>query len=259
MAIDKSHMEPAHPMVVALHDSLVTIYKLIREKYQARIDAAFDEVSRQIGFVVTTTVPVEVEVGDGGKLKGATVGAESLKGTLFEKIANTVGSDAVGGNVAAGKYNLYLIWYPALKLRLRTDFMEPAHLSGGGVFGGAIRPELTSRFVPGVREPAHWFDAGVAIAGEEAILIAAIDEVYPELRLAERVSAARQAGRVFGPGVREPAHVTPGVREPAHPGPGILEPVHFGPGIREPAHFQVGDRVRDFAAELSALMKRFGF
>ena len=258
MAIDKSHMEPAHPMVVALHDSLVAIYKLIREKYQPKIDATFDEVSRQIGFVVTTTVPVEVEVGDNNKIKATTVGAAGLTGTLFEKIAGVVGNDAVGGNVAAGKYNLYLIWYPALKLRLRTDFMEPAHLSGGGTFG-ASQPQLAaSRFVPGVREPAHWFDAGVAIGGEEAVLIAAIDEVYPELRLVERVSAARQVRRgLIGPGISEPAHLTPGVREPAHQ-PGVLEPVHVGPGVREPAHFQPADRIAQFAQELAALMKRFG-
>src|SRR5947208_17165029 len=104
MDIDKSHKEPAHPMVVAQHDSLVSIYKVIREKYQAKIDATFDEVSRQIGFVVTTTVPVEVEVGDNGKIKSTSVAGPSLKGTLFEKIAGTVGTDAVGGNTAAGKY-----------------------------------------------------------------------------------------------------------------------------------------------------------
>ena len=101
----------------------------------------------------------------------------------------------------------------------------------------------------------------MAIGGEEAILIAAIDEVYPELRLVERVSAARQVRRgLIGPGIPEPAHLaqlTPGVREPAHQ-PGVLEPVHIGPGIREPAHFQPADRMAQFAQELAALMKRFG-
>jgi len=269
MAIDKSHMEPAHPMVVALHDSLVAIYKLIREKYQTKIDATFDDVSRQIGFVVTTTLPVEVEV-DKGKIKSTTVGAEGLKGTLFEKIAGVVGTDAIaGGAVGNGKYNLYLIWYPALKLRLRTDFMEPAHLGGtGGTLGAAA----AARLAPGVREPAHWFDAGVAISGEEAVTIAAIDEVYPELRLIERVSAARQARRgLIGPGIPEPAHLAqlaPGVREPAHfvtgvrepvHQPGVQEPAHFGPGVREPAHFQLSDRMAQFAQEMAALLKKHGF
>jgi hypothetical protein len=268
--VDKSHVEPAHPMVIDLHQSLVAIYKVIREKYQPKIDATFDEISRQIGFVVTTTVPVQVEIGDGGKIKGTEVPG-GLKGTLFEKIAGAVGSDSVG-KVTAGKYPIYLIWYPALKLKLRTDFMEPAHLTPG------VREP--AHFAPGVREPAHWFDAGFAIGGEEAVLIHAIDEVYPELRLADRVSAARQASRAlgphtepahlatfgpgvrepahfFGPGVREPAHFGPGVREPAHFGPGVREPAHLGPGIREPAHFPQFES--QFAIELAALLKKFGF
>jgi len=256
MAIDKSHVEPAHPMIVALHDSLVAIYKTIREKYQEKIDATFDEVSRQIGFVVTTTVPVEIEVGDKGKLKAATV-AEGLKGTLFERIAGAVGADAAGGNVAAGKYNVYLIWYPALKLRLRTDFVEPAHFRTAQP---AVQPQLAAatKLVPGVREPAHWFDAGVALAGEEAISIAAIDEVYPELRLAERVSAARQASRgILGPGIHEPAHFLDLFRSLPQLGPGVREPAHPSVGVREPAH-QPLDTVRQFAQELAALMKRFG-
>lgn len=257
--VDKSHMEPAHPMVIDLHESLVAIYKVIREKSQPKIDATFDEISRQIGFVVTTTVPVQIEIGDGGKIKGAEVPG-GLKGTLFEKIAGAVGSDSVPGKITPGKYPIYLIWYPALKLKLRTDFMEPAHLAPG------VREP--AHFAPGVREPAHWFDAGSAIAGEEAVLIHAIDEVYPELRLAERVSAARQASRGFGPGVREPAHFfAPGVREPAHLGPGVREPAHFGPGVREPAHLGPGVREpahfpqfeSQFATELAALLKKFGF
>lgn len=263
MAIDRSHMEPAHPMVVTLHDSLVAIYKLIREKYQAKIDATFDEISRQIGFVVTTTVPAQVEIGNNGKIKSVDV-PPSLKGTLFEKVAGTIGSDSVG-KVEAGSYPVYLLWYPALKLRLRTDWIEPAHLGPGVREPAHLSPGVRepAHFVPGVREPAHWFDAGTAISGEEAILINAIDEVYPELRLVDRVSAARQAGRTFGPGVREPAHLAaalrPGVREPAHFIPGVREPAHLattlGPGVREPAHFFESQ----FAIELSALLKKFGF
>ncbi len=255
--VDRSHVEPAHPMVVALHDSLVAIYKVIREKYQAKIDATFDEVSRQIGFVVTTTVPAQVEIGSGGKIKSVEVPA-SLKGKLFEKVAGTVGNDSVG-KVEAGSYPIYLLWYPALKLRLRTDFMEPAHLSPGVREPAHFIPGVRepAHFRPGVREPAHWFDPGTAISGEEVMLISAIDEVYPDLRLAERVSVARQAGRGLGPGVREPAHLGPGVREPAHLGPGVREPAHLGPGVREPAHFPQFES--QFAAELSALLKKFGF
>lgn len=62
-------VEPAHPAVVRLYDDLITIYARIREKYQSEIDTAFDRISRQIGFVVTTTVPVVLEVGDEGDRK----------------------------------------------------------------------------------------------------------------------------------------------------------------------------------------------
>jgi hypothetical protein len=248
MLPDKSPVEPAHPMIVDLHDNLIAIYKLIREKYQTKIDAAFDEVSRQIGFVVTTTIPADIEVGDNRKLKQISVGAENLKGTLFEKIAAAVGtSDTLPSNVAAGKYSIYLLWYPALKLRLRTDFMEPAHFAGvrepahvgpGGLFG-SIQAELSTRFVgkvSGFGEPAHWFDPGRAIIAEEAVLIHAIDEVYPELRLAERISVGRQAARgAFRPEVHEPAHFR-----------------QVGKALESP-------NAGEFAADLAALLRRHGF
>ena len=59
---------------------------------------------------------------------------------------------------------------------------------------------------PEVREPAHWFDPGVAIAIEDAVVISAIDQVYPELRLAERIAADRLAIRRIRPEVMEPVH-----------------------------------------------------
>jgi hypothetical protein len=115
----------------------------------------------------------------------------------------------VAGNVTEGTYNLYLLWYDALKLKLHTDWMEPAHLRA--IFERA-RPQLQGQpFVeigPGVHEPAHWFDAGFALETREALVISAIDEVYPELRLVSRISSARQALRnvALAPGIREPAH-----------------------------------------------------
>ena len=245
MTPDKSPVEPAHPMMIDLHDSLVAIYTVIRDKYQEKIDAAFDDVSRQIGFVVTTTIPVEVEVA-GGKIKSVRAAADNLKGTLFEKIASTIGSDSLPGKVAANKYRLYLIWYKALKLRLRTDFMEPAHFRPGvrepAHFQWGVQEP--AHFPTGILEPAHWFDPGFAIAGEEAVVIHALDDVFPELKLAERVSAQRQLAR-FGPGVREPAHFRPEVREPAHPRPEVLEPVHKSP-------------LPEFLAELQALLRKHG-
>ena len=53
--------EPAHPGVIRLYDELIQIYREMR-KQQEEIDAAFDRVASQIGFVVTTTVPVRIEI-----------------------------------------------------------------------------------------------------------------------------------------------------------------------------------------------------
>jgi hypothetical protein len=56
------------------------------------------------------------------------------------------------------------------------------------------------------REPAHWFDPRIKISMEEAVLIEAIDEVYPELKLTERVASTRENLRMVRPEVKEPAH-----------------------------------------------------
>lgn len=173
--------EPAHPMVVKLHDDLVAIYTHIRDKYQVAIDQAFDRVSREVGFVVATALPFTFEVGD-GRVMGVVV-TDGLQGTLFDRELTTalkqLYDDPVPVTVSAGTYRLYLFWFEALKLKLRTDWMEPAHVARHWM------------------EPVPWFDPGMAIAAEEAVLISAIDEVYPEMRLADRVSYYRHGmGRV---------------------------------------------------------------
>ena len=203
-------MEPAHPMIVKLHDDLLAIYRLIRENYQSSIDKAFDDVSRKIGFVVTTTIPVTIEIADKGAIKRMTVGAEHLKGTLFEKelIIDALSKFRDGNipKVSPGTYSLYLIWYDALRLKLKTDWMEPAHFRKPG-FTVPAQSNLTVASVrPEVMEPAHWFDPQVLLQPEEAVLIAVIDEVYPELNLAARVSAIRERVRAVRPEVMEPAH-----------------------------------------------------
>ena len=62
-----------------------------------------------------------------------------------------------------------------------------------------------------MQEPAHWFLPSATISAEDKVLISVIDEVYPELKLAERVSATRQALRRVLPEVMEPAHLRPTV------------------------------------------------
>jgi hypothetical protein len=240
-------VEPAHPSIIGQFTDLVAIYTRIRDQFQKQIDAAFDRVSRQIGFVVTTTIPIVIEIGGNGEQKSINVGADHLKGTLFERellAALKPESKKIDTwKASPGKYNLYLIWYDALKLKLRTDWMEPAHFRRVGV----IRPEMIglsagqtqealARIRWDVREPAHWFDPGIAISPEEAVLIEAIDQVYADLRLAERVSFYRQAmRRVIRPEVQEPAH------------------------FRRIEELLQSEKGKELGAELAALLRRYGY
>src|SRR5271157_4535152 len=157
--------EPAHPGVVRLYDELIQIYQEMR-KQQDKIDAAFDRVASQIGFVVTTTLPVRMELDANGAVKSAALDGEALRGTLFEKeLAPFVGSlkDRTFKGVPAGTFRFYLIWYDALRLKLRRDWMEPAHVLQGVL--NTLAAQSAERRValpPEVGEPVHWFDPGFA-------------------------------------------------------------------------------------------------
>jgi len=183
---DKSPVEPAHPVLLTLHDDLVALYRFIRENYQTAIDQKFDEVSKQIGFVVATAAPVAVEIGDKGAIKSVTLAAKNLQGTLFDGLTKTVGPKeipATGGKVVSpGTYNIYLLWYPALKLKFRTEWMEPAHLAATH-WKEPAHPGVVSKPVaagvpwkepvhPGVgwKEPVHFKPGEIAasIQGELA-------------------------------------------------------------------------------------------
>ena len=73
--------------------------------------------------------------------------------------------------VPAGTFRFYIIWYDALRLKLTRDWMEPAHVLQGVLSAIAAQPVRTAAVRPEVREPAHWFDPGIAIAIEDAIVI----------------------------------------------------------------------------------------
>jgi hypothetical protein len=203
--------EPAHPGIVQQLADVVTLYRAIREKVQTQIDKAFDEVSRQIGFVVATTLPVAITVDEKSKVTAVAVGGEQHKGTLFERELSKAFAPLIGQNVAgasAGTYHLYAIWQAALSLVLQHHWLEPAH--PGTVTLGAVEAQARAfKRPPGVHEPAHFLNAEIQLAPEDTVVIAAIDEVYPELRLAERIASARTATR--------PLTVSSFVREPAHP------------------------------------------
>jgi hypothetical protein len=69
------------------------------------------------------------------------------------------------------------------------------------------RIRVTSAASFHLRHEPHWFDPGLLLSAQDAITISVIDEVYPEIRLADRVAVTRESlrRRVF-PEVQEPAH-----------------------------------------------------
>ena len=148
-----------------------------------------------------------------------TIGGQ-FKGTLFERELAKAFTPLIGQNVAGvspGTYQLYAIWQTALSLVLQHYWLEPAQ--PGTVLGtGDLQMQAFKR-PPGVHEPAHFLDAAIQLTAEDTIVIAAIDKVYPELRLAERIAAARTATRPVSPHVQErvqPLAVSAYVKEPPH-------------------------------------------
>ena len=190
--------EPLQPAVIRLYNNLIHVYRIMRER-QKEIDAAFDRVAAQIGFVVTTTLPVRVEVAEEGAVKHCAFDGEALRGTIFEKeLSGFLGefTHQPFSGVPAGTYRFYLIWYDALNLKLGFDCCEYAHVFQG-LLASLVAPQAgfsaSSLVRPEVKEPPHWFDPGTAIAIEDALVILAINEVYPQLRLTERIKAGRLA------------------------------------------------------------------
>jgi len=216
---DFSPIEPAHPMQVKLQEYLQAIYRHLRENFQTQIDNAFDRVSSQIGYVITTSVPVILKFGDKGKLSDEIVfEGNKLKGTLFERgfreIFAEMGHKQFPEQIAAGDYRIYIFWLDALKLKLRTDWIEPAHFGRFDKFKYSdwVRPGSAENFAvkPEVQEPAHWFNPGFRLPAEELILVSVIDEVYPELRLVDKIRSFRHfALEWVKPEVMEPVHRTP--------------------------------------------------
>ena len=94
------------------------------------------------------------------RVKDVEIGAEHLRGTLFERIVSVL-QPGEKLPVRAGTFNLYLIWFDALKLRLRKDWVEPAHFRQQFMFD-RLREQVSAAEVQwDVREPAHWFDPGL--------------------------------------------------------------------------------------------------
>ena len=279
--------EPAHSMLIRHHDDLVAIHRVIRDTFQARIDEAFDRVSQQIGWVVAMTVPVTL-VAAKGKVRSVELAGEPFKGTLFEKELGPIlaeiakagfppleGGEPLGERAAAdptpqpalGAYDFRLIWARALRVRLRTEWLEPAH------FKPWLEPAHIRR--PWI-EPAHWvldphpdpWHVHPAFEGwRERVLISVLDEVYPELQLAARVADMKVAIRAreiqLGPGVREPAHVADLARRLD---PRVMEDLvravrrQVPPEVEEPVHLADWRRrlTPEIVQELDAVLRKYG-
>ena len=129
--------------------------------------------------------------------------------------------DLDDAKAASGEYLLQMIWFDALRLRLRTDWIEPAHFRdyrrvresfrdiskfdwvepAHVVLGGSGQIAVD----PDVIEPAHF--KPTADPWKEKVLVAVIDEVYPELRLIDRIAKLKDDLRIkVRPDVIEPAH-----------------------------------------------------
>ncbi len=219
-------VEPAHTAVLEFRDVLQALYQQIRKAFQPKIDAAFDKASRDIGYLVTTTVPVQFVITRGGRIKDVELGAEHLQGTVYEKRLSPVLKEMTGmdlGDVkaASGDYLLQMIWFDALRLRLRTDWIEPAHFRDYQRVRESFRDLTKFDWVepahvvlggsgqiavdPDVVEPAHF--QPTIDPWKEKVLVAVIDEVYPELRLIDRIAKLKDDLRIkVRPDVIEPAH-----------------------------------------------------
>jgi hypothetical protein len=197
--------EPAHEMMPHLEDILRELYRHIRERYQPAIDQTFDQVAKEIGFVVSTTMPMNIEIGEGGVVKSLMVSKHSaMKGTMMDRTLAKALKPLIGAKVPvkqAGAYEFFIIWPEALKYKLSFDWCEPAHHTDWlepahptpGLHLDEVKRAVSSKMkmVWESHEPAHWLDPKVKLSDAEAMHVSLLDEVYPELRLLERIKQVR--------------------------------------------------------------------
>jgi hypothetical protein len=210
---------------------------------------------------VTTTLPATIHIASEGKIERAELGPGSLQGTLFEREFQGLLSELAGKQVAkvnARSFSIYLIWHEALRLKLKADWLEPAHFQRVRVSPEVVT-QVPTRVRPEVQEPAHWFNGEIGLMAEEGLHISALDEVYPDLKLAERITVARRETMRLGPGVREPAHFRQiaedliNVRAGRRLGPGVQEPAH----VRRPEELEREDALR-LVTDIAAVFRRHG-
>lgn len=230
---------------IKTYDYLRNLYAFFRNR-QDGIDKTFDNVSKSIGLVITTTLPIQVEISK-GKINSISIGTGQLTNTLFEQKFNDflqsfkTLTDERLSTIPDGSYNLYLIWLDALNLRLRSDFMDPGSSSGSTPttfrpVPPVVREPVHNNWGVGIREPVHWIDPG-SIDLNEAIQISAIDDIYPELKLADRIILTQQINSVtFN-----------------------AKPNRLSTTLRHIEDTITPERLPQFLDEMSSLLRRYGY
>jgi hypothetical protein len=173
--------EPPH--FVKNFGDIVRFYEIVKEKYQKDIDNAFDSVSEQIGFVVTTMLPVSVVIGRGGKITSMELAEDSLKTSMFNTALKDVLSSISkneAGFTKMGTYNLIIFWNAGLQALLGAT-CDPT-------------PEPASPQIE------------VDIPGEAKVVLSAIDRVYSDLHLGSYISNKYGMAYYERPPVNEPVH-----------------------------------------------------
>ncbi len=274
--IPRDWVEPVHNYHIEMYEVLVSLYTYIKEKYQSKIDAAFDRASKEIGFVVATSLPATIEIGSNKTVKNVSFSAENLKGTIFERQvlneALALKKDKISG-VRAGTYEIKLLWLEALKIKIKTDWVEPAHFRSYDRLFSVKRKELD----PYVHEPVHYYP-GLELDVEAQLLAHVLDEVYPELKIADRIKMDKeilaQGGYYRSDPTPQPikAKFSPW-QEPVHFPERIsetpdrlkflryyrdwVEPVHFREDLSE--RFTPRNLEGNVLRELSSVLKKYGY
>jgi len=275
--IPRDWVEPVHNYQIEMYEVLVSLYTYIKEHYQSKIDLAFDRVSKEIGFVVATSLPVIIEIDASTMVKNVSFSAENLKGTIFERHvlneAMALKKDKISG-VRAGTYEIKLLWLEALKIKIKTDWVEPAHFRSYDRLFSVKRKELD----PYVHEPVHYYP-GLELDREAQLLAHVLDEVYPELKIADRIKIDKEMllaqGRyyktdptpepstaTFSPW-QEPAYFSDRIPEISN----RLKPLRYYRDWVEPVHFRENFAERytprgldeNALRELSSVLRKYGY
>jgi len=199
-------MEPAQ--FIQEIDDLASLYAEIRDTYQTKIDEAFDQVSRKIGFVVLTSLPVTFSVDENGGICGIEMSAKNMKGTIFEAVKDVLApmskvrkleSKSTKKAIAKGDYQVLIIWKAGLKAILASLPIlrgEPAHPPYSYDAEAARYAMLRAHQEPA--HPPYYFDPMATQESEYwRSTIAVIDRMYPELNLGAQIAAAKCGSRLY--------------------------------------------------------------